>query len=60
MSAAEFARASREAQGLPATVEDLTALDRIAILMKTTPPGAGGAVEVASAGSGRGANHDTV
>ena len=61
MSAADLARESRESQGLPPTVTDPSALAAIATLMQqTTPPVAGEAVEVASAGSGRGANHDTV
>ena len=60
MTPAEMAARSRAQQGLPERVEDPSTLAAIATLMQTTPPGAGEAVEVASARSGRGANHDTV
>lgn len=36
MTPAEIARASREAQGLPPTIDDSTALDRIVAIL-TTP-----------------------
>ncbi len=41
MSPADYARASREAQGLPPTIEDPAVLDRVAVILTAEPAGQG-------------------